>query len=127
MSFFKKLPAVYNGNEVMTVIGPETLFHGSMTVRGSIRVEGEMEGNVSEAQEVVIGTRGLVRGNICAERVEVGGQVYGDLVCSVRLEIKSGGKILGNIRAPKLVVEDGAVFDGNCTMAGAATQAAAPA
>lgn len=118
MPLLKKAMGRYAGSEVLTVVGPEAYFHGSMTVRGSVRIEGEMQGDVSEAQEVVVGVGGRVRGNICAERVEVGGQVQGDLVCSAQLDIKAGGRITGNIRAPKLVIEDGAVFDGNCAMAG---------
>jgi len=118
MSWMKKNPvSAYAGGDVMTVIGPEAFFHGSMTVRGSLRVEGELEGNITEALEVVIGKNGSVRGNISAERVEVGGKVAGDIVCSVHLEILSTGSVTGNVRAPKLLVEDGAVLDGNCNMA----------
>lgn len=115
MSWLKR-PAGYGGSELLTIIGPETFFHGSMTVRGSIRIEGEMEGNITEAQETIVGKNGRVRGNICADRAEVGGQVYGDIVCAAHLEIKAGGKVLGNIRAPKLIVEESAVFDGQCSM-----------
>lgn len=115
MTIFKKA-AAYGGGEMITVIGPEAFFHGSITVRGSIRIDGEMEGNIGEAQEVVIGKNGRVRGNISGERVEIGGHVTGDIVCSVHLEIKSTGRVLGNIRSPKMLIEDGAVFDGNCTM-----------
>lgn len=120
MPMFKKTAVPYNTSDVLTIIGPEAIFHGSMTVRGSLRVEGEIEGNITDAQEVVVGNTGKVRGNIAAEKVAVGGQVTGDVVCSTHLEIKNGGSIVGNIRSPKLAIEDGAVFDGNCTMAEAA-------
>lgn len=119
MSFLKKLPASYNGSDMLTVIGPEAVFHGSMTARGSLRVEGQMEGNISEAQEVVVGQGGRVRGNISAENVVVGGEVTGDVVCSVRLELKSGARVNGDIRSPKLLIEEGAVFDGACAMSDA--------
>lgn len=118
MAWIKKNPvASYAGSDTLTVIGPEAFFHGSMTVRGSLRVEGELEGNITEASEVVIGKNGTVRGNISAERVEVGGKVAGDIVCSVHLEILSSGSVTGNVRSPKLLVEDGAILDGNCNMA----------
>ena len=118
MSWMKKNPvAAYAGGDVLTVIGPDAFFHGSMTVRGSLRVEGELEGNITEAQEVVIGRGGIVRGNVSGERVEVGGKVTGDIVCSVHLEILSTGSVTGNVRAPKMIVEDGAVLEGNCSMA----------
>src|SRR5690242_4352886 len=98
MSLLKK-PATYSSSELYTIIGPETFFHGSMTVRGSIRIEGEMEGNITEAQETIVGKNGRVRGNVCADRAEIAGQVYGDVVCTAHLELKAGAKVLGNIRA----------------------------
>lgn len=116
MSLFQKPPVGYVGGEMLTIVGPEALFHGSMTVRGSLRVEGELEGNVAEAQEVVVGAHGRIRGNVCAERAEIGGEVRGDVVCSVHLEVKSGGKVFGNIRSPRILIEDGAFFEGQCAM-----------
>ena len=107
----------YNGNEELNVIGQEAFVHGSMAVRGSLRIEGEMEGNITDALEVVVGKNGRVRGNISAERVEISGKVAGDVVCSQHLEILSSGSVTGNIRTPKLLVEDGAILDGNCAMA----------
>ena len=124
MPFFKKAPMSLVGGEVLTIIGPEAFFHGSVTVRGSVRVEGEMEGNITEAIEVVIGRGGKVRGDVCADRLEVAGEVRGDVVCSSYLEIKAGGKVIGNIRAPKLLMEDGAVFEGHCAMSEAPAPAA---
>jgi cytoskeletal protein CcmA (bactofilin family) len=112
-----KEPTAYNGSEAMTVIGPEAFFHGSMTVRGSLRIEGEMEGNITEAVEVVVGKNGKVKGNISADRVEVAGKVAGDIICTEQLEILSSGNVVGNVRSPKLLVENGATLDGNCVMA----------
>ncbi|MBI3548482.1 MAG: polymer-forming cytoskeletal protein [Elusimicrobia bacterium] len=117
MALFKKTTVTnYIGSDVLTVIGPEAFFHGSITVRGSVRVDGEMEGNVSEAHEVVVGTTGKVRGNVSADSVEIGGEVHGDVTCLVRLEIKAGGKVMGNVRSPKILIEEGAWFEGQCSM-----------
>lgn len=117
MALFGKPALRYSGTEAMTVIGPEAVFHGSITARGSVRVEGEMEGHITDAVDVVVGRGGRVRGNISAERVEVAGEVTGDVTTSVRLELKGASKLLGNIRPTKLAIEEGAVFEGSCTMA----------
>ena len=60
--------------DLETLIGPEAYFQGVMTPRGSLRVEGEIEGDIHEAHTVIIGRNGRVQGNINAENVIVGGR-----------------------------------------------------
>ena len=115
MALFKNAGA-HSAGQMLTLIGPEAFFHGAVTVRGSIRVEGEVEGNITDAQDVVVGKSGRVRGNISGERIEIGGMVVGDVVSSVHLELKATARVTGNIRTAKILIEDGAVFDGNCSM-----------
>ena len=116
MALFQKGESSFASADMETVVGPEAYFQGAMTVRGSVRVEGRVEGDVLEAQTVVLGPTGRVRGNVCAEIVVVGGQVNGDIVASAGVEIKSSGKVAGNLRTPKLLIEEGATFDGVCSM-----------
>lgn len=120
MTLFKKEGASFASADVVTetVVGPEAYFHGAMTVRGSIRVEGKVEGDVLEAQTVVIGATGRVTGNVCAEHVVVSGHVAGDIVAAATLEITGTGRVTGNIRTSKLLIQDGAFFDGSCAMNG---------
>jgi cytoskeletal protein CcmA (bactofilin family) len=113
-------------SDVVTVVGPEAYFQGVITVRGSLRIEGEVEGDIHEAATVVVGRRGKVRGDVTAESVVVAGSLNGDITASVQIELKTGGRILGDIRSPKLVIEEGAHFEGHCTM-GDAAKADAPA
>jgi len=99
-----------------TTIGAEAYFHGVVTARGSLYVEGQVEGNIHEAQTVVIGRNGRVKGDVCAEHVVVSGSVEGDIVAHVELEINAGGKVMGDVRTAKIIIEEGAVFEGNCAM-----------
>jgi cytoskeletal protein CcmA (bactofilin family) len=116
VTLFKKGEGSYDSADMETLVGPEAYFQGTMNVSGSIRVEGRVEGDINEAQTVVIGPTGRVRGNVCAEIVVVGGQVAGDVVASQGLEIKASGRVSGNLRTPKLLIEEGATFDGSCSM-----------
>ncbi|MBI3298225.1 MAG: polymer-forming cytoskeletal protein [Elusimicrobia bacterium] len=106
----------FDGGDVTTVIGSEAYFQGALTVRGSLRVDGEVEGNILEAQTVIIGPKGRVRGDICAEHVVIAGSVSGEVAASSQLELKAGGRVVGDIRTPKLTIDDGAVFEGRCAM-----------
>ncbi|MBI5243331.1 MAG: polymer-forming cytoskeletal protein [Elusimicrobia bacterium] len=127
MSLFKGAPGAESG-DVVTVIGPETYFQGVITVRSSLRIEGEVEGDITEAQAVIIGRRGRVKGDINADSVIVAGSVSGNVTATAHLELKSGGRIAGNIRTARLLIEEGASFDGSCSMGEAAKpEGASPA
>lgn len=126
MSIFSKgTIAPSDGRKMATVIGPEAYFQGAITVRGSLRIDGEVEGSIREAEEVFIGSNGRVKGDIAAERVEVSGHVEGDVVASGHIEVHAGGKLIGNIRTATLMIAEGAVFDGQCVMGSSSGEAKA--
>ncbi|OGR85462.1 MAG: hypothetical protein A3J74_09940 [Elusimicrobia bacterium RIFCSPHIGHO2_02_FULL_57_9] len=104
------------GREAVTLIGEEAYLHGVLTVKGSLRVEGVVEGDVTDAISVEIGKKGRVKGNIAAESISVAGQVEGDIVASQSIELLSQAKMAGNIRTPSVRIEEGAIFDGCCAM-----------
>lgn len=126
MTLFKKGEGSYDSADMETLVGPEAYFQGTMNVSGSVRIEGRVEGDIREAQTVVIGPSGRVRGNVCADIVVIGGQVAGDIVASSGLEIKASGRVSGNLRTPKLLIEEGASFDGSCVMNANGKTPAAP-
>jgi len=114
--FSNQNPSKYDGGDVVTIVGPEAHFNGTMMVRGSLRVEGEVEGNINEAQTVIVGRGGSVQGDVRAARVVVGGAIVGDVFATEQLELIAGGRIVGTIRTKKLLIEEGAVFEGHCDM-----------
>lgn len=124
--FSKNNPSKFDGGDVVTIVGPEAHFNGTMMVRGSLRVEGEVEGNINEAQTVIVGKGGSVQGDIRAERVVVGGSVTGDVFATEQLELIAGGRIVGKIRTKKLLIEEGAVFEGQCGMSAGALEERLP-
>lgn len=102
--------------DAVTLIGEEAYLHGVLTVKGSLRVEGAIEGDITDAISVEIGKKGRVKGNIAAESVSVAGQVEGDIVASHSVELLGEAKMSGNIRTPALRIEEGALFDGRSSM-----------
>lgn len=101
---------------VETVIGKETNFKGNFTAKNSIRVDGEINGNVTGEDGVVIGESGWIRGNVVARSIVVAGKVKGNLTAFLRVELKSRCLVEGDISTPLLLVEEGAKFEGHCQM-----------
>jgi cytoskeletal protein CcmA (bactofilin family) len=79
-------------------------------------VEGVFEGDISDAVEVEVGVRGRILGNIAAESVSVAGEVVGNVVASRSIELQSTARLSGDMRTPKLRIDEGAAFDGACSM-----------
>jgi cytoskeletal protein CcmA (bactofilin family) len=113
-----------DGNESMTLIGEEAYVHGQLAAKGSLRVEGSVEGDITDAVSVEIGKKGRVKGNVAAETVSIAGELEGDVVAARHVEILAAARLHGNIRTPNLRVEDGAFFEGTCSMRGAAEPSA---
>jgi cytoskeletal protein CcmA (bactofilin family) len=87
-----------------------------MTAKGSLRVDGRVDGSIVDAKTVTVGKSGKVKGDISCELCYVRGEVKGNIVALEQVEALSGSRIDGDIRAPRVMLEEGAVFNGNCAM-----------
>src|SRR5260221_3085472 len=99
---------------VETIIGEDTSLRGSYNSKNSIRIDGEIYGNVTSEDGVIVGSKGMVRGNMIAKSVVIGGKVKGNITAYQRLELQSTAQIEGDVSTPVFVVEEGAMFEGNC-------------
>lgn len=104
------------GPEAVTLVGEEANFHGMLSAKGSLRVDGTVEGDITDAVGIEVGKKGRIKGNVAAETITISGVVEGDIVASRSIEVLSGGRVAGNIRTPSLKIEEGATFDGSCAM-----------
>lgn len=102
--------------EIETIIGENTIFQGTIKTKGSMRIDGKLEGNILEAAQVIIGTKGVVQGDITANSVIIGGKVTGNVTASENIEIKPGAQLLGDIHTSSLAIGEGAIFEGHCVM-----------
>jgi cytoskeletal protein CcmA (bactofilin family) len=89
------------------------------------RVEGKLsfEGEINAQDTVVIGDHADVTANIVASTVILQGRVKGDVTARKRVELRAPAKLTGNINTPALVVHEGVVFEGNCSMGAAESRA----
>lgn len=104
----------------LNLIAAGTVFEGKLKASGSIRVDGRIVGDVVATQNISVGTSGDVEGNLTAKSVTVGGKVQGSVMAQEKLVFESKAVVKGDIRAARLVVDEGAMFDGKCAMSGAA-------
>jgi cytoskeletal protein CcmA (bactofilin family) len=92
-----------------------TKITGQLRFDGPARIDGHVDGEI-DAKEITIGESAVVSAQVRAESVVVCGEVEGEITASQRIEIRSTAKVTGNIAAPKLIVQDGAMFEGKCSM-----------
>ena len=102
-----------------TIVGDGTRVAGQVSAKGTIRIDGILEGDV-DADWVVVGETGKILGNIRSRGVVVGGSVEGNIEAAETVELMRGAKMTGEIRAPRLSVSEGAFFDGRSRMKGEA-------
>ncbi|AWW33116.1 polymer-forming cytoskeletal protein [Echinicola strongylocentroti] len=98
------------------VIAKETSIKGDIITQGNIRIEGVVNGTLSSKTKIVIGESARLVGNIDTKEAEIAGNVEGEVKCSDILFLKKTAVINGNIHTKKLVIENGAVFNGECKM-----------
>jgi len=100
------------------VVGANITVKGEITGDEDLLVEGTVEGQIRVSRELRVGPRGKVRADVSAQSVVVCGELVGDCEATGRVEIQATGRLMGNIRAPKVVIAEGAVFRGNSDMSG---------
>lgn len=114
-----------SGNEnVCTLIGQGTTFDGDLASSDTVRIDGVINGNCSCEKKLILSAGGQVKGNITAQSVIISGKVDGDITVKGKVELLSTGRLSGNIVAGSLVIDEGASFDGRCTMSAAASRGA---
>jgi cytoskeletal protein CcmA (bactofilin family) len=109
----------YKAGEIVestNVISKETKIIGNINALGNIRVEGAVEGAVHSKAKIILGDSSMVKGNLHSDEAEISGSVDGDVFCTGLLVLKKTALIKGNIVTPKIVIENGAIFNGKCQM-----------
>lgn len=98
-------------------VGVGTTLMGETEFKSLLRVDGHLVGKImSHGGTLQIGASGLVDANVRVATAAVNGTVNGDIFATERIEIGRTGKVVGNIQTPSLVIEQGAILEGNCTM-----------
>ena len=120
----ERLPAAANGSNLNAFLGEGTSFKGTLTFEGTVRIDGRLEGEIFTKDTLVIGEGAQVSAAIHAGVAVISGTVHGNITAERKVDIHASGRLYGNISTPSLVIEEGVVFEGACTMGSGAEQSA---
>jgi cytoskeletal protein CcmA (bactofilin family) len=99
-----------------SLIGAGTSLKGDITSNGDLRIDGTLVGNIHCSAKVIIGTNGIVEGDISGQQADIMGKVAGTIKVKDLLQLKGGSEVSGNLSAAKLQIEPSASFNGECHM-----------
>jgi cytoskeletal protein CcmA (bactofilin family) len=99
-----------------SVIDAELVVSGDLHTKGTIRVDGRVEGNLHRADTLIIGAGGTVVGNIEAREVVLGGELYGNVVSRERVEVQATASVKGDIRAAAVLLLEGGTVQGHVSI-----------
>jgi len=98
-------------------VGHGTVLTGETNFQAMLRVDGVLQGTVSsEAGTLIVGSNGQVDANVAVASATVNGTVNGDIVATEKLHLGRTAKVVGNVQTPRIIIEEGAVLEGSCSM-----------
>lgn len=99
-----------------TIIGKDSVIEGNIQVEGGLRIDGVVKGKISATETLTVGDEGKIEAEVSAGIAVIGGRVVGNIFAQEKLELQSKAVVEGDITTKNLIVEEGAVFHGNCKM-----------
>jgi len=98
-------------------VGHGTVLTGETHFQMMLRVDGHLTGTVtSDGGTLIVGTNGQVDANVSVGVATINGVVNGDVIASEKIQLGRTARVMGNVATPRLVIEEGAVFEGGCSM-----------
>lgn len=101
---------------ISTIIGRGTELQGDFNAKGSARIDGKVDGNVTVEGMLVVGAGASIVGNVSASDVLVGGEINGNINVSGKAELTATARVFGDITTTLIVIDERAVFQGKCDM-----------
>lgn len=89
---------------------------GDLELQGRVQLNCTVRGEISSSGELIIGEEADINANIFGRVVLIFGRVVGDIKCDERLEMHAGAHVTGNVLSPRVVIQDGVIFEGRCWM-----------
>lgn len=109
----KRADAQING-----FIGKEVTFRGKLGFGGTMRIDGNFEGEIEAEGTLIVGDGAKIYATIKVDTAIISGEVRGDVVAATKVELRPPGRMYGNIKAPTVAIGEGVFFEGNCITGG---------
>jgi len=112
------VPAELSGEDLVAYLYKGSRVTGQLTFHGTTRIDGAVDGEILCHGSLTIGAGAEIRANVSGDVIVIHGQVEGDVTAKEKVELGAPARLLGNIDAPRLIITEGVVFDGYCSMGG---------
>jgi len=112
----RKEEASLASRELNALLGRGSQFEGKLVFEGTVRIDGKFKGEIHSKGKLIIGENGEVEGDVWVDSAIISGKLKGNIKAEKKVELLAPAKLTGNISTKALVIQEGAVFDGNCQM-----------
>jgi cytoskeletal protein CcmA (bactofilin family) len=116
MMFKSKPPAQDEPSPPNTLIGVGSSIRGTLMISGTLRIEGDFEGDILNCERLEVGEHGVMRADIEVKEALIEGRIVGNVRALGVIEMKAGAHVEGDVAAMSVVMEPGVFFTGRCTM-----------
>jgi cytoskeletal protein CcmA (bactofilin family) len=104
------------GGELNGFLDRGSSFRGELEFEDTMRIDGRFNGKITSKNELIVGDSAQIEGEVHVGRIAISGTVIGKIRADQKVEIHRNGKVHGDIDTPALIIEEGALFQGNCVM-----------
>ena len=102
--------------DALTFLGQGIEADGKLTFDGTLRIDGHYKGEIVSSGNLIVGEEGLVEADIQISYIVIQGEIHGNIIADQRVDIRSPAKVFGNIEAPTVIIDEGAIFEGQTRM-----------
>jgi cytoskeletal protein CcmA (bactofilin family) len=106
------------GGGLNTIIGKDSVIEGTLEVKGGLRIDGMVRGQITATESLSVGDSGRVEADLASVMIVIGGKVVGNILAKEKIELQSKAEVEGDITTKNLIIEEGALFHGRCNMKG---------
>ena len=124
--FGKEGDAVTGGEgNLNSILGPGCKVKGNIDLKGTLRIDGDFDGEITCPETLIIGKSGVVKADVNVKNAVIGGKLVGNVNATNKIELQTGSHVEGDISTARLVIDEGVFFEGACKM-GTQGSAASP-
>ncbi len=99
-----------------SILGQGCKVKGDIELKGTIRIDGDFEGQIKCPETLIIGKSGVVKANVNVKNAIIGGKLVGNIQGTNKIELQTGSHVEGDIQTARLVIDEGVFFEGSCKM-----------